>query len=101
MATKAEKKARIRAAYEEVFIRHPQGQVVFRDLLSESSFLSPTFTPGDSHAMAHNEGQRSVMLYILNQLQFANVHTASDILNQGRMHAQEAEDDPLEGILGS
>jgi hypothetical protein len=53
------------------------GKKVLFDLMKESGFLSPAHTVGDPYTTAYNDGKRSVLLFILKQL---NTST-EDILN--------------------
>lgn len=60
----------VAAAYKEVFAS-PAGQVVMAHLVAKFGFINKTtFVPGDPMHSAIYEGQRSVMVYIGQQLSF-------------------------------
>jgi hypothetical protein len=50
--------------YKRVF-KTEQGQRVLHDLMKEHFIMSPTYQKGDSMELAYKEGQRNVVLRIL------------------------------------
>jgi hypothetical protein len=60
----------VAAAYKELFAS-PAGQIVMAHLVAKFGFINKTtFVPGDPMHSAVYEGQRSVMVYIGQQLAF-------------------------------
>ncbi len=82
--TPVDKKAGI---YENLF-RNPQGEAVLRDLMKRFNFYGTTFDLEAPNELAHafNEGQRSVVMYIL-QLLAHNERDTSHLV--GDMNSRE------------
>lgn len=60
----------VAAAYQELF-NSPAGRIVMAHLVAKFGFINKTtFVPGDPMHSAIYEGQRSVMVYIGQQLAF-------------------------------
>jgi hypothetical protein len=60
----------VAAAYKELFTS-PAGQIVMAHLVAKFGFTNKTtFVPGDPHHTAVHEGQRSVLVYIGQQLAY-------------------------------
>jgi hypothetical protein len=64
-----ETKGNIVALYKQVF-NSPNGKLVFQDLCTRFGMFHSSYAAGDPHGTSFNEGQRSVMLYINESINF-------------------------------
>ena len=78
-------KDRRKADYETVFsTRH--GQRVVADLMSQFNYGRSSHTPGDPYETAFREGERHVILHILNMVgKRSDVNWVNDKLDQGEI----------------
>ncbi len=67
--TKENKTVKILRDYQAVF-KTPSGKVVLHDLMREHHMLSPSYVVGDPHESAKREGERAVILHILQYLNY-------------------------------
>ena len=68
MTEKKEKRqVKLIRTYQHIF-NSDEGKKVLYDLVRRSNTLSTSFTGMDYLTMAHNEGRRSLMLYILSMI---------------------------------
>ena len=58
---------RRRSRYKQAF-GTPSGKWVLADMATRFHAMAPTYVAGDPTATAHQEGQRNVLLWILQQL---------------------------------
>ena len=64
-----DKSGDLAALYKQVF-NSPNGKLVFQDLCTRFGMFHSSYAAGDPHGTAFNEGQRSVMLYINESMNF-------------------------------
>lgn len=55
--------------YRKVF-KSPEGERVMKDLWRQFHGMAVTYFRGDSHETAFREGQRNVILFLMNELNF-------------------------------
>lgn len=73
-------------AYSALF-RSAEGKLVFQDLMKRGSMEGTSFTPGESHTTAFNEGRRSIVLHVIFMSRVENF-----------MHLYFPEEEPEEGL---
>ena len=76
--------------YQQTFESH-HGKRVLYDLMKKSGMMTTSFVEKDSHGTAFNEGQRSIVLSILNVLKIDLVKLERT-MQEGHEHDQELWD---------
>ncbi len=84
MADKAEQQKEILAAYKNVFIHSPDGQIVLRDLMKTSGMLEVTGMR-DNAEIQHRTGTQDMVRRIFSILSLSDeqIYSIATIINTG------------------